>query len=133
MSVTATILLAEDEPSVRRLMRATLERAGYNVLEVLDGEHALQVARRLAGPIDLLLSDVVMPRMRGDALAQRLRTLYPPIKVLFVTSHADLVNAADLEHELDYESVLLKPFKPHELVHRVREVLKGSPAKPATL
>ena len=131
MSGPPTILLAEDEPSVRRLMRATLERAGYNVLEVLDGEHALQVARRLAGPIDLLLSDVVMPRMRGDALAQRLRALYPPIKVLYVTGHANLVNAADPEHELGDESVLLKPFKPHELIHRVRALLNSSPAEPA--
>ena len=123
-----TILVAEDERALRRLMRASLEQAGYDVLEVLDGEHVLQVVRRLAAPVDLLLTDVMMPRMRGDVLATRLRSLYPLLRVLYVTGYPGKLAALEFGGQLPYDSVLAKPFTPADLVRRVRAILREGDA-----
>ena len=104
-------------------MRAVLERAGYQVLEVLDGEHGLQVVRQLDLQVDLLVSDLQMPRMGGNVLAATLRITYPTLRVLYVTGHADMVELAETD------AVLLKPFTPGELVRRVREIVQTEPAR----
>ncbi|MBL8793423.1 MAG: PAS domain S-box protein, partial [Planctomycetia bacterium] len=82
-----TILLVEDEPAVRTLARNGLEEFGYTILEAEDGESALRRCQDFAGEIDLLVTDVVMPRMGGRELADRLTALRPQLKVLFVSGH----------------------------------------------
>ncbi len=127
---SATILLAEDDHTLRHLMRAALERAGHTVLEARDGEHALEIANRLAGSIDLLLADVVMPRVNGYALADRLLAKYPLAKVLYVTGNPDVWGAREEDDRSAGAVLLRKPFKLGDLTRRVREVLEdeGRPA-----
>ena len=119
-----TILVAEDEDGVRSLTREVLEKYGYTVLEAANGEEALKVAERHDGPLDLLLSDVVMPRMGGPELAQALLAKRPDLKVLYMSGYTDhpmvrrgVVNAG--------VAFLQKPFTPTVLVSRVREVLEA--------
>src|SRR5678815_4124293 len=85
-----TILVAEDEDGVRSLTREVLEKYGYTVLEASNGEEALKVAERHQGPLDLLLSDVVMPRMGGPELAQALVARRPAVKVPVSYTHLTL-------------------------------------------
>jgi signal transduction histidine kinase/ActR/RegA family two-component response regulator len=117
---TATVLVAEDEEAVRELAVETLERRGYRVLAAASGEEALKLASGYDGPVHLLLSDVVMPGMKGPELADRLRATRPGIKVLFMSGYAaDVVTPADLK-----EAVLLsKPFAPATLITAVRRIL----------
>lgn len=108
-------------------MRAALERAGHTVLEARDGEHALEIANRLCGAIDLVLADVMMPRMDGYTLADEILTRHPAVKVLYVTGHLDVwstLEAAGAGGEVP--AVLRKPFKPSDLTRRVREVLEAA-------
>jgi CheY-like chemotaxis protein len=119
-----TILVAEDEDGVRSLTREVLEKYGYTVLEAANGEEALKVAEQHVGPLDLLLSDVVMPRMGGPELAQALLARRPSVKVLYMSGYTDhpmvrrgVVNAG--------VAFLQKPFTPTVLVSRVREVLEA--------
>jgi len=119
-----TILVAEDEDGVRSLTREVLEKYGYTVLEAANGEEALKVAEQHDGPLDLLLSDVVMPRMGGPELAQALLAKRPTVKVLYMSGYTDhpmvrrgVVNAG--------VAFLQKPFTPTVLVSRVREVLEA--------
>lgn len=119
---TETILLAEDEPSVRAVAAAALERRGYRVLTAPDGEAALAMAKAYPEQIDLLLTDAVMPRMNGRELAIRVTELRPTIRVLFASGYTD---DASLLHGIrtDELSFLHKPFTAVELVRRVRSVL----------
>lgn len=119
-----TILVAEDEDGVRSLTREVLEKYGYRVLEAANGEEALKVAEQHDGPLHLLLSDVVMPRMGGPELAQALLAKRPSVKVLYMSGYTDhpmvrrgVVNAG--------VAFLQKPFTPTVLVSRVREVLEA--------
>jgi two-component system, cell cycle sensor histidine kinase and response regulator CckA len=118
-----TVLVAEDEPSVRQLAARVLRACGYTVLEAADGEEALRVARAHAPePIHLLLSDVVMPQLGGIELATQLRGLYPAQRVLFMSGYADLRSAPPDEGALEVP-LLQKPFTPMGLATAVREVL----------
>jgi CheY-like chemotaxis protein len=119
---TETILLVEDEDGVRELARRTLQASGYSVLEARDGLDALSRCEQYRGPIHLVLTDVVMPRLGGVALAQRLLHLYPRLKVVFMSGYTD---SALLRHgALHGENNLLsKPFAPQDLTTLVREVL----------
>jgi signal transduction histidine kinase/ActR/RegA family two-component response regulator len=122
---TETILLVEDEPAVRRITRRVLEMNGYVVLEAEDGEDALVRAGAHDGVIDLLVADVVMPRLGGAQTAARLRELRPEIKVLFVSGYAD---DAVLRHGVAQGevSMLRKPYGPDALARAVRAVLDGA-------
>jgi CheY-like chemotaxis protein len=115
-----TVLVAEDEDGVRQLAYETLVRRGYRVIAAESGEAALKVAAAYDGTIHLLLSDVVMPGMKGPELAERLRAMRPGIKVLLMSGYAaDVVTPADLK-----ESTLIpKPFSPAVLVQAVRAAL----------
>lgn len=120
---TETVLLAEDEPSVRTLAARVLRTQGYTVVEAGNGDAALELARAWAGaPFDLLLTDVVMPRMSGKVLAEQIQTLYPASQVLFISGYTD---SAIVHHgQLDPGIVFLqKPFSPAALARKVREVL----------
>jgi PAS domain S-box-containing protein len=123
---TETLLLVEDEDAVRALVRNVLREKGYRILEASRGEEALELAEQFGGPIDLLVTDVVMPQMNGRELARRLTTLLPRIKVLYISGYAD--NAVWYQGGLDSGGAFLqKPFSPEALARKVREVLGGPP------
>jgi PAS domain S-box-containing protein len=124
-----TILVVEDEPAVRSLVRQVLERQGYHVLEVPDGESALDIASKHQGPIHLLLTDVVMPRMSGRIVADRFAAIRGDARILFVSGYTDdaIVHHGVLESGLQF---LEKPFTPDALARKVREVLDLKPAAP---
>ena len=126
-----TVLLAEDEASVRAVATAALERQGYVVLPAPDGPSALEIAREFRGPIHLLLTDVVMPGMHGRALADALLTTRPETRVLFASGYTDdtvLLRGI----RVDELSFIQKPFTPDQLSRRVREVL-DAPHAPVTI
>jgi len=119
-----TILLAEDEESLRRLTRQVLENSGYRVVTASSGEEAERLAESHAGTIHLLLSDVVMPGMSGRELVERLAPRLPGMKVLYMSGYTD---DSVLQHGIAAEQVnfVQKPFTPSLLTRRVREVLDG--------
>jgi len=118
-----TVLVVEDEDAVRSLTRMILERGGYQVLEAADASEALTVCANLDAPIDLLLSDVVMPRMSGPQLAAQMQEAQPDLKVLFISGHADetIVQHGVLMPDTE---LLVKPFSVDELLARVHGVLR---------
>jgi CheY-like chemotaxis protein len=126
-----TILLVEDNPEVRDLARQVLARQGYTVLEAAEGEAALRRAEAHAGPIHLLLTDVVMPGMTGKALAERLSGLRPDLKVLYMSGYTDetIAHHGVLEPGVAF---LQKPFTSFNLALKVRQVLnQARPTQPA--
>jgi CheY-like chemotaxis protein len=117
-----TILIAEDQEDVRTLTVDYLTSLGYTVLAAENGESALDMAERQSGPIHLLLTDAMMPRMSGLALARRLREQRPDIKVLYISGYAN--DAAALEGiGLQNEPFLQKPFSMDALARKVRSLL----------
>jgi PAS domain S-box-containing protein len=117
-----TILLVEDEPGLRRLMRRTLEGRKYLVLEAHDVSDALALASAHEGPIDLLLSDVIMPGMNGPDLAQRIIARRPEVKILYVSGFPSSLLAEEGWHARRV-AFLAKPFTPQALAKKVRECL----------
>jgi two-component system, cell cycle sensor histidine kinase and response regulator CckA len=119
---TETILLIEDEDVVRGLARQILELAGYQVVEASRGEDALRLYRQRAKPIDLLLTDVVMPETSGKEVAERLTEMQPGLRVLFMSGYTDeaIVHHGVLDPDLEF---IQKPFTPAALVRKVRAVL----------
>ena len=121
---TETILVVEDEISVRRLGAEFLASSGYSVLEAQDGGEALQECEQHRGPIHLLMTDLVMPGMSGWELAMRLAGQRPEMKVIYVSGYTDdtIVPHGVLEEEIAF---LPKPFSLNELAHKVREALES--------
>jgi len=118
-----TVLLVEDDPSVRELAHRLLTQQGYMVLQASNGEEGLRVAQNHAGEkIHLLLTDVVMPQMGGKELAEKLKLSRPDIEVLYTSGYTDnsIVHHGVLESGTHF---LQKPFSPKTLSHKVREVL----------
>ncbi|HEY5074027.1 MAG TPA: PAS domain S-box protein, partial [Pyrinomonadaceae bacterium] len=117
-----TILLVEDEDVVRGLARKTLEHAGYHVLEASRSEEAVRLFHQQAQPIDLLLTDVVMPETSGKEVADRLTELLPGLRVLFMSGYTDeaIVHHGVLDSDVEF---IQKPFTPAALVRKVRAVL----------
>jgi two-component system cell cycle sensor histidine kinase/response regulator CckA len=120
-----TVLLVEDEDVVRGLTRQILEQEGYSVLEASRGEEALSLCAAYEKPIQLLLTDVVMPETSGKEVADRLRTLRPEIKVLFMSGYTDeaIVHHGVLDATVE---LILKPFTPVALAKKVREVIDSN-------
>lgn len=120
-----TVLLAEDEPMLRHLVVDVLESAGYEVLSAAHGQEALRLAEAHAGPIHLLLTDLVMPGGSGRELAQNLAAQRPETAVLYTSGHTD---DALLQHGISSAEVdfLQKPFTPTELTTKVRAILDRS-------
>ena len=115
------VLLVEDEDQVRKLASRILRDHGYIVLEARDGREGLSVCEAHRGTIDLLVSDVVMPELGGRELAERILTMRPDIKVLFMSGHTqDVILKEGVKAGTPF---LQKPFAPADLAHKVREVL----------
>jgi PAS domain S-box-containing protein len=118
LSGSETILLAEDEPGVRRFILDVLEAQGYRVLEAVDGASASQIAASETGPIHLLLTDLVMPGMSGADLAESFAKLRPGAPVILMSGYGDRALGS-----VQLESLIEKPFAPEALLRRVREAL----------
>ena len=120
-----TVLLVEDEPSIRQLMRRMLAGQGYMMLEARNGAEALGVAESHPTPIHLLLTDVVMPSMGGFTLAARLQALRSETRVLFLSGHAQ--DSAKVRDGLEKSrhAFLLKPFTQDALREKIRDVIDG--------
>jgi PAS domain S-box-containing protein len=121
---TETILLVEDADALRKLARSFLSEHGFQVISASNGEEALLVAERHGRPIDLLVTDVIMPGMNGRALADRLLAKQPKLKVLYISGYTDSFIAG---HGVLEEGTFLlhKPFTEEVLVRKVRDVLDG--------
>jgi CheY-like chemotaxis protein len=112
-----TVLVVEDEPSLRRLVVLMLEEQGFKVLAASNGGDALEIAEHYDGPVQLLLTDVVMPGMTGPELAKRLRGVRPGLKILYMSGYNDSrLVSHDVEQGVD---LLVKPFTPDEFLGRV--------------
>jgi two-component system, cell cycle sensor histidine kinase and response regulator CckA len=119
-----TILLVEDDEMVRNLVRETLEREGYHLMAEADPVEARHLAERFRGTIQLLITDVVMPKINGRELAEQITRRRPETKVLYMSGYTDsaIVNNGLLEREVSF---LQKPFSPGALTQKVREVLES--------
>ncbi len=121
-SLPATVLVVEDEEEVRALARDVLEMNGYTVLEALDAEDAVRLGESHPGPIHLLITDVVMPRMSGPELARRLRASRPDLKVLCMSGYPERPDR-EIEGTGSWTGWLQKPFTPDTFMDKVRESL----------
>jgi DNA-binding NtrC family response regulator len=114
--------VVEDEEGVRSLVRVALLSGGYKVLEARDAESALAICADHAGPIHLLLTDVVMPHMSGPGVASKVAALRPGIRVLYMSGYTDdaIVHHGVLSQDVPF---IQKPFSPVALRKKIREVL----------
>ncbi|HSL06283.1 MAG TPA: PAS domain S-box protein, partial [Nitrospiraceae bacterium] len=119
-----SLLVIEDQDSVRALIVQALKQDGYRVLEAANGEEALGVAASLPEPIQALVTDVIMPQMSGLVVAERLRRIWPGTRVLFMSGYVDLTKPAFLDEPgTDF---IQKPFLPDELARHLRDLLDRS-------
>jgi len=117
-----TILLVDDEQSVRAIVLKILRRAGYNVLEAENGDSALRIAEAHTERIDLLVTDMFMPGLRGPEVAARLAQTRPGLRVLFMSGYADQDARTGVPAGANF---LNKPFSGADLAKTVEAVLKG--------
>ena len=121
---SGTVLIAEDERALRRLSATVLGQAGFDTLEAVDGQQALDLFTVDAGKIVMVVTDVVMPRMGGIELAERLRQSHPNLPILFVTGYVEQSDA--LQESAAGTPVLLKPFSPEALLRAVSSALQST-------
>src|SRR5215217_2969209 len=121
-----TILVVEDEESIRTLMVTVLQDQGYRALSAADGSEALQQLQTLKGTCPLVITDVIMPRMKSTALVQGVKAMHPEARVLYMSGYAGdtlLANGVD-----EHTPFLQKPFLPTTLIEKVRELLSSAPS-----
>lgn len=117
-----TILIVEDEESIRRLMQTILQDQGYQVLAASDGIEALQLLQTLKGKCPLVITDVIMPRMKSTAFADSVKAMHPATQVLYMSGYAgETLQANGVSDDMPF---LQKPFLPTTLVEKVRELLE---------
>src|SRR5690606_28390161 len=119
-----TLLVVEDDASIRALLVRALAARGYRVLQAADGAEAIAVSRGHDGPIDLLLTDVVMPRVGGPETARRLRLDRPTLPVIYMSGFTAEALADGEAPGAD--AFLSKPFTPEEAARQVRQVLDAA-------
>ncbi len=121
---TETVLVVEDEPQLLRLAIRSLENEGYTVLSASSPDEAIAIASRHVGPLDLLVTDVIMPGMNGQTLADQLVAMMPNLKCLFMSGYTDGVMSAGgkLDEQVHF---LQKPFSPDALAAKVRRVIEA--------
>jgi two-component system cell cycle sensor histidine kinase/response regulator CckA len=117
------VLLVEDEESVRRLFSTVLESSGYRVLPAAAPHEALAMARNHDGPLDLVITDVIMPDMDGRSVAAAVLALHPGCRVLLISGYPS--DSAEVGGDIGDAAFLQKPFTPRTLVARVREMLQS--------
>jgi len=125
-----TILVVEDEPGVRELACQFLRVKGYSIVEAGNGIEALQIAEQHSGEIHLVLTDMVMPKMSGQELAEKLKTVRPRTRILFMTGYSEFSSSQRGSNSVPL-SIVQKPFSPTSLVTKVREVLASDPVEQA--
>ena len=118
----AAILIVEDEPSVRRMLKGILVDQGHRVLEAADGAEACSVMKAYEGHIALVISDLVMPNMGGLDFGNELIVLRPQTPILYISGYADSVAVESIACHMP-QAVLTKPFTPEQFVTRVRDLL----------
>jgi two-component system cell cycle sensor histidine kinase/response regulator CckA len=123
----ARILVVDDEPKIRSLIRTLLTRQGYEILEASDGVEALSLCNRGPSP-DLLLTDVVMPRMDGVQLAERVATLYPSVRVLYMSGKCEVESIQTRLRKRKF-GFIRKPFEIEALGEAVRKRLRPGPGR----
>jgi len=125
-AATETVLLAEDDQGVRRIAREFLKMKGYQVLEAGNAAEAIRIARESPGPIHLLLTDIVMPGLKGEELVARVTTIRPDVKVLYMSAYTEdaIVNLGILSPGTNF---IEKPFGPEDLAQKVRKILEAVP------
>ena len=123
MAATETLLVVENEAAIKALVQMALERHGYVVLTAESGGEALRLAAAHTGPIDLLITDVVMPDLRGPELARRLVAERPDLITLFMSGYMDDALGLDTSALPVPVDFIQKPFSPSALAARVRELL----------
>jgi two-component system cell cycle sensor histidine kinase/response regulator CckA len=121
------VMLVEDEDPVRIFGARALRNKGYKVLEAKSGEGALDMIRGAGEKIDLLITDVVMPRMDGPALIREVREIHPDMKVIFISGYTEdaFRQRLDSDSEIHF---LPKPFSLKQLASKVKEVISGEAA-----
>ena len=124
---TETVLVVEDEPALRRLISVSLEKRGYTVLAAEDGTEAIRILENNPGEIDLVVSDIMMPKLNGLELRKKATLLRPEMRFLFISGYAEdsIGRTALLPQDAGY---LEKPFLPIELARKVRALLNESDA-----
>ena len=122
-AIKATILMVDDEEAILKLMTRSLERAGYHVLGAASASNALKIASRHKAPIDLLVTDLVMPRMDGFMMSTRLARARPKMKQLWTSGYADVSPSVRRDIQEGHVPFLAKPYTPDELLARVRDLL----------
>ena len=122
---TETILLVEDDPTVRDLNRMILEDAGYTVIEAVDGQDALDKFMERPSAVDMLVTDVIMPKIDGKKLCGEIEKIHPNMKVLFMSGYTKdiVIKRGILDDELNF---LSKPVTSTELLRKVRHILDRS-------
>jgi DNA-binding NtrC family response regulator len=128
-SKETVILLAEDDVTLRNLIALMLSRNGYHVLTAVNGSEALEIFRKFADTISLLLTDIDMPGISGVKLAAEIALLHPQMKIVMMSgAHDNVVLAGNVPH-----AFLSKPFIPPTLLKAIEEVLDGKRPTPADL
>ena len=125
--MTETILLVEDDAPIRRLLYRALQDQGYRLLEACNGQEALELLANHREPIDLLLTDIVMPHIDGFTLSERLGDTHPETRILFLSGQAEQSMAVREGLEEGKQNYLLKPFTHHTLLQTIRQQLDGAP------
>lgn len=127
-SRSETVLVVEDADNIRRLTVEILQLSGFTVLEAENGPKALEVIKRFKQPVNLLLTDVVLPTMSGTDLAQQLRKEYPQMKILFMSGYLDVTQYVEAQRELK-SGFIQKPFTPESLLKTIEKVMGENPER----
>jgi signal transduction histidine kinase/ActR/RegA family two-component response regulator len=127
-----TILVVEDEAGVRELAGEFLKAHGYTVLEAKDGIEALEIAARHEGPIHVILTDMIMPRMNGTEVVRRLKGIRPEIRAAYMTGYAEYATSGSETSSNQQDSILQKPFSSTSLADMIRAVLAGKASETAS-